>query len=259
VSVAPVSPATDSAIHGYQLRLPNFEGPLDVLLRLIERNQLEITEVSLVEVTDQFVSYVAALPETSPGVLAEFTTIASRLLVLKSRSLLPTEPVDDDDLETDDLTHQLLAYKAVKDAAMMLKDRQDQGTTAYRRPPVPQKTWGESAESILPMPAGALLRAIRRCATRRIPETTTFRPRPVISLAEMTRRIVDHLRGKRRTRFSSLLSSQADRHEHVAGFVALLTLWKQRTVDLWQPEHFAEIVIEPNQAPMTVQEQVADD
>jgi segregation and condensation protein A len=259
LSVAPVSPTTDSAIHGYQLRLPNFEGPLDVLLRLIERNQLEITEVSLVEVTDQFLSYVAALPETSPGVLAEFTAIASRLLVLKSRSLLPSEPVEDEETESDDLTQQLLAYKAIKDAAIALKDRQDQGTTAYRRPPVPQKTWGESAESILPMPAGALLRAIRRCATRQVPETTNFRPRPVISLAEMTCRIVDHLRGKRKTRFSSLLSSHADRHEQVAGFVALLTLWKQRTVELWQPEHFAEIEIEPTHSTIPVQEQVADD
>jgi segregation and condensation protein A len=259
VSVAPVSPATDSAIDGYQLRLPNFEGPLDVLLRLIERNQLEITDVSLVEVTDQFLSYVAALPETTPGVLAEFTTIASRLLLLKSRSLLPSEPVEDEDLETDDLTQQLLAYKAVKDAAIMLKERQEQGNTAYARPPMPHRAWGESAESILQLPASVLLRAIRRCAARRIPETTTFRPRPVISLAEMTRRIVDHLSGKRQTRFSSLLSRRADRHEHVAGFVALLTLWKQRAVELWQPEHFAEIVIEPMNSQTPTQEQVADD
>jgi segregation and condensation protein A len=256
---APPAPSpTDSAIHGYQLRLPNFEGPLDVLLRLIERNQLEITEVSLVEVTDQFLSYVAALPETSPGVLAEFTTIASRLLLLKSRSLLPSEPVHEDDVETDDLTQQLLAYKAVKDAALMLKERQDDGFSAYRRPPAPQ-AWGTSSESLLAMPASALLRAIRRCVTRHIPEPEAFRPRPIISLAEMTRRIVDHLRGRGRTRFSSLLSREADRHEQVAGFVALLTLWKQRTVELWQQERFAEIEIESVQPHVQPREQVADD
>lgn len=258
MTAPPAAPGTDSAIDGYQLRLPIFEGPLDVLLRLIERNQLEITEVSLVEVTDQFLHYVSALPGTSPGVLAEFTTIASRLLLLKSRSLLPSEPVEDDDEETDDLTQQLLAYKAVKDAALMLKDRQDAGMTSYGRPPTTQE-WGESAESILTMPARALIQAMRRCVKRHIPEPTAFRPRPVISLAEMTRRIVDHLRGRRKTRFTSMLSTDADRHEHVAGFVALLTLWKQRAVELWQSEHFAEIEIEPLQPQSAAPEQVADD
>ncbi len=258
MSAPTVSPATDSVIQGYQLQLPNFEGPLDVLLRLIERHQLEITDVSLVEVTDQFLRYASALPETSPGVLAEFTTIASRLLLLKSRSLLPTEPVEEDEAEADDLTQQLIAYKALKDAALMLRERQDEGFSAFRRPPVARE-WGERAETIVPMPASTLIRAFRRCVNRSIPEPTTFRPRPVISLADMTRRIVDYLRNRGRTRFSSLLSRTPDRHEHVAGFVALLTLWKQHAVELWQPERFAEIEIEPIRDPSTVQELVADD
>jgi segregation and condensation protein A len=198
------------------------------------------------------------MPETSPDVLAEFTTIASRLFLLKSRSLLPSEPVQDDEVETDDLTQQLLAYKAVKDAAMMLKERQDEGVAAYRRPPTAQD-WGDSAESLHPMPASVLIRAIRRCMNRAIPEVTSYRPRPVITLAEMTRRIVDHLRGHRKAAFSELLSQRADRHEHVAGFVALLTLWKHRAVDLWQSERFAEIEIEHLQSHVPAHEQVADD
>jgi segregation and condensation protein A len=258
LSAPPVSTATGSSINGYQLRLPNFEGPLDVLLRLIERRQLEITEVSLVEVTDQFISYVSELPETSPSVLAEFTAIASRLLVLKSRSLLPSEPVQDAEIETDDLTSQLLAYKAVRDAALMLRQRQDEGLAAYRRPPIPGE-WGEGVERLSPMPAGVLLRAFRQCLNRRAPEPEAFRPRPVITLAEMTRRILDRLRHRRRTRFATLLSRNADRHEHVAGFIALLTLWKQRTVELWQQEQFAEIEIEPVHGQLPAQEYVADD
>lgn len=256
MTALPVSPTTDSEIHGYQLRLPNFEGPLDVLLRLIERHQMEITEVSLVEVTDQFLSYVAALPGTSPMILAEFTTIASRLLLLKSRSLLPSDPVNDEEEETDDLAEQLIAYKVVKDAALLLRERQESGLSAYGRPPVPQN-WGTSTEQIRSMPVRSLLKALQRCVTRSLPPVTTFRPRPVISLTEMTSRIVDHLRLRGRTRFSSLLSRTPDRHEQVAGFVALLTLWKQRAVDLWQEERFADIEIEPLQT--SPHEQVADD
>jgi segregation and condensation protein A len=256
VTAPTVSPTTDPGIHGYQLRLPIFEGPLDVLLRLIERHQLEITEVSLVEVTDQFLSYVSELPGTSPAVLAEFTAIASRLLLLKSRSLLPSEPVTDDEEETDDLTQQLIAYKTIKDAAILLRERQESGRCAYGRPPVVED-WGTPTEQLRNMPVRSLLKALQRCVTRSLPPATTFRPRPVISLAEMTSRIIDQLRLRGRTRFSSLLSRKPDRHEQVAGFVALLTLWKQRAVELWQEEQFAEIEIQPLQA--TPQEQVADD
>jgi segregation and condensation protein A len=256
VTAPPVSSITHPVAHGYQLRLPNFEGPLDVLLRLIERNQLEITEVSLVEVTDQFLSYAAELPDTSPDILAEFTAVASRLLLLKSRSLLPSDPVEDDDEETDDLAQQLIAYKVVKDAALLLRERQESGLNAYGRPPVPQD-WGTSTEQIRSMPVRSLLKALQRCVTRSLPPVTTFRPRPVISLAEMTSRIVDHLRLRGKTRFSTLLSRKPDRHEQVAGFVALLTLWKQRAVELWQEERFADIEIEPLKP--SPQEQVADD
>lgn len=258
MTAARVSPTSDSSITGYQLRLPNFEGPLDVLLRLIERNQLEITEVSLVEVTDQFLSYVSTLSRTSPDVLAEFTAIASRLLLLKSRSLLPSDPVQDEDPETDDLTRQLIAYKAVKDAAAMLQERQEAGMHAYGRPPVAQH-WDQRVDSLLTMPASVLVRAMRRCVSRSAPEPAAFRPRPVISLVEMTRRIVEHLKSSGKTRFSSLLSREPDRHEQVAGFVALLTLWKQHAVELLQEQRFAEIEIEPLQSRITVQEQVADD
>jgi segregation and condensation protein A len=249
-----VAPNPNSSIEGYQLRLPMYEGPLDVLLRLIERNQLAITDVSLVEVTDQFLGYVAALPETQPSVLAEFTAIASRLLVLKSRSLLPSVQQDEDEPETDDLTNQLIAYKAIRDAAQMLDERQRQGAHAYRRPPTADD-WGESADTLRPMPSVSLVQALRRCAERQIPEPSAFRPRAIISLADMARRIIDRLRTHGKTRFSALLSRSADRHEHVAGFVTLLTLWKQRTVEIWQPERFGEIEI----TPIAIHEQVADD
>lgn len=249
-----VNIASVSVIQGYQLRLPVFEGPLDVLLRLIERNQLEITDVSLVEVTDQFLSYVAALSETSPGVLAEFTQIASRLLLLKSRSLLPTTQTDDEEAEPDDLTRQLLVYKSVRDAAVLLEERQKQGLQAYRRPPTADD-WGETTENLRPMPAAALVNALTRCVRRQAPEPDAYRPRPVISLADMTRRIVDRLRSGTRTRFTALLSRSPDRHEYVAGFVALLTLWKQHTVEVWQAEHFGEIEVRPVQT----REQAADD
>ncbi|MBX6342262.1 MAG: segregation/condensation protein A, partial [Thermomicrobiaceae bacterium] len=98
---------------GCQLRLPTFEGPLDVLLRLIERNQLAITDVSLVAVTDQFLAYMASLADAPPELLAEFTAVAARLLALKSRSLLPAPPAPETEEADADLAEQLIAYQAV--------------------------------------------------------------------------------------------------------------------------------------------------
>ena len=77
-----------------QLRLPLFEGPLDVLLALIVRQELEITAISLADVTDQYLAHVAALPTTNPVALAEFVELGARLVFIKSRALLP-RPADD--------------------------------------------------------------------------------------------------------------------------------------------------------------------
>src|SRR5215208_5144761 len=108
---------TAVTIAGYQLRLPSFEGPLDVLLRLIERSQLQITDVSLVAVMDQFLVYVASLDQAGAELIADFTNVATRLVLLKSRSLLPRPPAIDDEAEAGDLARELIEYRAVRQAA----------------------------------------------------------------------------------------------------------------------------------------------
>ncbi|HLL50115.1 MAG TPA: segregation/condensation protein A, partial [Thermomicrobiales bacterium] len=107
-------------LDNYQLHLPAFEGPLDVLLRLIERDQLAISDISLLAVFDQFMTYVDSLESSTPLVIAEFVAVAGRLSVLKSRALLPrpakiVEPPDELDL-----VRQLEEYRAVKTAAQLL-------------------------------------------------------------------------------------------------------------------------------------------
>lgn len=237
--------ATASAtpgLAGYQLHLPTFEGPLDVLLRLIERHQLVITEVSLVAVTDQFLDYVASLQEVPPEVVADFATVATRLLVLKSRSLLPapSEPAEPDG--TEDLTAQLVAYQAVKNAADHLRQRERAGWRAFARD-VPLPDDSPIQEQVAPVPVPALLRALRRCLARRRPEPVAYTQRPVITLAAMIRRLLGRI-GAGRTRFSSILGEKATRTEQVVGFIALLSLVHRRVVEASQPALFDEIEIE---------------
>src|SRR5215213_8009483 len=113
---APVTPL----LHEYQLRLPSYEGPLDVLLRLIESQQLPISNVSLMAVLDQFLQYIDTRLAPEPIEIADFAAIAGRLTVLKSRELLPRPaPVTEED-EPCDLVQLLGEYRAIKLAAVSL-------------------------------------------------------------------------------------------------------------------------------------------
>src|SRR5437867_7083343 len=106
--------------NSFQVRLDVFEGPLDLLLKLIERKQLEISKVSLAEVAGSFLEYLDAHPDMPPGPLASFVWVASKLLWLKSQSLLPRPPVahaEDEEDPGDELVRRLEAYKRVQEAA----------------------------------------------------------------------------------------------------------------------------------------------
>src|SRR5687767_5110665 len=105
-ATSPVADAADAVARSHRpagadapalrTRVAGFEGPLAVLLRLIEREELDITAISLAQVADQFVAYIAAQPDSDPGLLAEFAAVASRLLVLKTRVLFPRASVAPD-------------------------------------------------------------------------------------------------------------------------------------------------------------------
>ncbi|MEX0785071.1 MAG: segregation/condensation protein A, partial [Dehalococcoidia bacterium] len=119
----------------FQFQLPVFEGPLDLLLYLIEREELEITAVSLVQVTDQYLSYLRSGDQIDATALAEFIAIGARLLYLKSRALLPPPQPDEDPLEElgDDLVQRLREYRRFKEAAASLRDIEESGQRAYPR------------------------------------------------------------------------------------------------------------------------------
>lgn len=122
----PITPPPLS-LDAYQLRLPVFEGPLDVLLRLIEREQLPISQVSLLAVLDQFLAFTRQIEAAHPEVVAEFAVVAGRLSLLKSRALLPRPVKAPDEADVPDLVRQLEEYRVLKSAATLLGERQQTG------------------------------------------------------------------------------------------------------------------------------------
>lgn len=232
-------------LYGYQLRLPVFEGPLDVLLQLIERNQLAVTDVSLVLVTEQFIEYTAGLTDASSGVLAEFMTIAARLLLLKSRSLLPRPPVVEEEAEPDNLVDQLREYQRAKVIAADLRQREVAGLQSWPRlaivPELPV------AERLVGTSGNALVVALRRCLARGVARPEKYVAAPVISLLEMTRRIMARL-GRGQSSFATLVGHGATRSDYTVAFIALLTLLRQQVVSATQQGLFGDIEIERRRA-----------
>jgi segregation and condensation protein A len=127
----------------YHVELPEFYGPMDLLLSLIEREELEITEIALARVTDQFLAYVASMKELTPDDLTDFLVLASKLILIKSQVLLPRPPAsiidDDDEAETDDLVQQLKDYKRFKQLAGELGSIETAGQRNYIRIAAPPK------------------------------------------------------------------------------------------------------------------------
>lgn len=238
------TPLDTTSVIGYQLRLPSFEGPLDVLLRLIERSQLQITDVSLVAVTDQFLDYIASLDEAEPDLIADFTNVATRLVLLKSRSLLPRPPAADDDEETSDLARELIEYRAVKQAAQTLAERDRRGEGAFAR-----ALGGIAAPAAPALPrlaaheASWLARAIRRRLTTIPSPKVIMHTRPMISLREMVERVLHSVTERPQATFSGIARQCRDAHELRTAFLAVLVLIRRRVIDAEQGELFGEIVM----------------
>jgi condensin subunit ScpA len=121
----------------YTISLPEFTGPLDLLLRLIERAELDITTIALASVADQYLAYVRTLEEVEPRELAEFVSLAARLILIKSRALLPRSPnaaPDPIDEDAGQLAAQLELYRRFKQVADQLRHWQEQGRCTFGAP-----------------------------------------------------------------------------------------------------------------------------
>ncbi len=247
------SPDMDSSLNAalqqaeFELRLPNYEGPLDVLLRLIEEQELEITAVSLATVADQFIGYLSTMPNRDPQTIAHFLSIAAKLILIKSRALLPTAVVPQDEQEeTDDLVSQLRAYQLFKRAAKILKAREQGNFRAFNvQPPHiprPQSKTLPLDNVTLEMLARAMQRVVERLLPP--PAVDEVMSRLPFTVNDCMDRIQTSVqRGK--VTFTELLDGVTTRVEVVITLLALLELLKRYTVRARQDVAFGEIIIEP--------------
>ncbi len=229
----------------YQLRLPTYEGPLDVLLRLIERSQLAIEDVSLVAVTHQFLAFVEGLVEASPDVVAEFTAVGARLTVLKSRSLLPRVPATEDETPESDLSQQLREYKRIKQLAEHLQDTQAAGAVAYSsvvRGAVKLPT-GLATVRLAQQDASSLLRSLRRRLSAVPRPATIVRQRRIVSLRDSVAHVSTCVDRLACVPFSTVVEEYRSRTEVATAFLAVLVLVRRQAIAASQGDVFGDIAL----------------
>ena len=236
---------------GYTVHLPIYDGPIALLLHLIERRELDITEVSLVAITDQYLRAIETIEDIEPEALAEFLAVAARLLYIKSRGLLP-QPADEEAEEkpSEGLIQQLLDYRCFKAATDELRLRSEIGLRTSARltpPPQMERRLDYSALTIEKL-AAAASRALRNLSSSAALPTLRVHP---ITIAEKVADIRKKLGGFERANgagnralpFSALLSLSRSRLEIVVTFLAVLELIKQQEISAEQEETFGEIVL----------------
>ena len=234
----------------YVVALDVYEGPLDVLLRLIEREELDITLVSLALVTDQFLAHIAQLSGLPAEELADFIVIAARLIVIKSRVLLPRpaevqgEEADEEEGWGEILVERLREYKRFKAVALKLAEMESQGLRSFPRvAPPPQierrPQFGEAA-------AEELIRALRRVLETELPrhEVDGVVAPIVVHIADRMRHILTRVRQHKRVRFDALIRDARSRIEVIVTFLAMLELIKQQRVRVTQAQVLGAIYIE---------------
>jgi segregation and condensation protein A len=234
----------------YKVRLEIFEGPLDLLLYLIKRDEIDIYDISLERITQQYLEYLQAFKELNIEVAGEFVVMAANLIYLKSRSLLPVDlqPPEEDVEEDDprwDLIRQLIEYKKFKEAAGQLQARALQQERMFAR-------MGDGAlPELAPLPLGEvgifqLINAFQN-VLKRLDAKEDLREifGENFTVSDKIETILQTMAGGKAVRFSELFVRAASRVEIVVTFLALLELIRLKQVRAIQPDEFAEIEIAP--------------
>ncbi len=229
----------------YPIRLPVFEGPLDLLLQLIEREELDVTAVSLAQVADQYLAVIEEMGRRGLADLTGFLVILAKLLLIKSRMLLPgrEEPAVEGDDVAADLVEQLRLYQQFKMVAQELARREEEGLRAYVRlaAPPPAPAWydleGVTLEGLLSA-AQEVFDAVPAAPVAQVISPVT------ITVADQITRIQESLTRQSRIRFRDVLAEAQSRVQVIITLIAVLELIKRDQVRVYQEGLFGEIFIE---------------
>ena len=245
---------------GIPVKLQVFEGPLDLLLHLIDKNKIDIYDIPIVEITNQYMDYIKAMEREDLNVMSEFLVMAATLLDIKCKMLLPKEVTEDGEEEDprQELVEQLLQYKMYKYMSYELRDRElDGGRTMYKDPTIPE----EVMDYVEPVDLDELLGDLTLATLNRVFQDVIRRQEdkidPVrskfgklekeeVTVEEKLETVTDYAREHKNFSFRTLLGSQKSKMQTVVTFLAVLQLIKEGILIVQQEHAFDDIMITAN-------------
>lgn len=226
----------------YQVQLEEWQGPLDLLLTLIEGQQMDITKVSLSQVADQFIEYMNQHPNLSPEQTADFLVVAAKLIYIKSKALLPTLEIEEEEY---DLEKQLKMYKLYSEASKGMQKILRKKKFAFSREKLPVDALPQGFYA----PKGintAKLKKYFEAVLKRLPPVINLPKKmieKVIKLSERIQHIKDLVLREACTSFNKLICDSKTKTEKIISFLAILELVKQRTIWVEQNKLFEDITL----------------
>jgi segregation and condensation protein A len=237
----------------YKVKLEVFEGPLDLLLYLIKKEEVDIYNIPIGRITDQYMEYLAMMQMLNLEVAGEFLVMAATLMYIKSRQLLPADQqvTDDQAPEGDDprwdLIRQLVEYKKFKDAALQLHQRQLEQENVFGRAPGEIATSEPSEAPLAEVSLFDLLNAFNE-TLKRAAAKTVFRELvdEKFTVSDKIEEILYTLRDRAELKFQELFQDASSRAEIVVTFLAVLELIRLKKLRVSQPEPFGDIFVTRN-------------
>jgi segregation and condensation protein A len=229
-----------------RVQLEIFEGPLDLLLHLIKKNEVSITDIPIASITEQYLATLELMDSLSLDVAGEFLVMAATLIHIKSRMLLPAGADEDDEEEGDDprneLVRQLLNYQRFKDAADQLEQREILARDVFIRSAMPAEE--AAAPAFRELSVFELLNALRRVMDRLPKDAFHQVELDKITVREKMTLLLNKLRTEGRVFFEELFVNARTRIDVVVMFLAMLELVKVRAIRIFQEQVTGPIVIE---------------
>ncbi len=240
------------------VKLKAFEGPLDLLLHLIEKNKVDIYDIPIAEITDQYMAYISRLDMEDLDLASEFLVMAATLLDIKSRMLLPAEEEEAEEGEDprEELTRRLLEYKMFKEISLTLQERQqDAGHVFYREEDIPEEVAGyrqpvdldRLLEGISLIRLNEIFQAVMKRQEDKIdPVRSRFGriEKEPVKVEDKILEVLALCRERQAFFFDALFPERPDRYEIVVAFLAVLELMKVGAVRLTQEKLFGDILIQ---------------
>ncbi|MBU2054618.1 MAG: segregation/condensation protein A [Proteobacteria bacterium] len=229
----------------YEIKLDIFEGPLDLLLYLIRKNEIDICNIPIALITEQYLAHLGMMHSLNLDLAGEYLVLASTLVHIKSKMLLPPAEGEDEDEEGEDpraeLVQQLLEYQMFKEAALGLEDRPLLERDVFTRGAPGEAESAAEEEAMIEVGIFELVEAFRRIiAGLDHPEQLAIDAQK-LSLADRINEIMDRLSEEKQTTFAELLGETADRRRIVYTFLAILELMKLRMIRAFQVGPFGAI------------------